>query len=98
MTIVQIKNIYRVSMGLTLFLFISAMLFTVFHMFGFVPKMYVFMFGLIFFINLYSYGRILSADIISNSSMFLIAATLLVNAFYILFVSFLSGRYFISHL
>ena len=94
----QIKNIYRVSMGLTLFLFISAILFTVFHIFGFVPKMYVFMFGLILFINLYSYRHILGSDIISNSSMFLIATTLFANAFYILFVSFMSGRYFISHL
>lgn len=94
----QIKNIYSVTKVAVGIFMISALLFVVFNLFGYVPKIFLTILVLLCFLNACENKHILESTIISNSSIYLVAVNLVICMSYVISIFFLLGRSFVNHL
>lgn len=90
-----IKSMYKVLMVLFLVLLISTMILSFCHLYGYMPKVFMGVFVLIGFINLYEYKEITEKKELSVLPMVLIATTLVVCIGYVTWLFFMFGREFV---
>lgn len=92
---IQVKSIYTIGVILNLILCAFAIGVRMMHLFGSESMISIFMLGILSFLNICEYKKIVQQEVLSTASLLLIAVTIVVCAVYIFGVFFFLGRMFI---
>lgn len=94
----EVRSVYNIIMILLIFCFMSTLFLCIARLYGYFSKVFLFVFGIILFVNTCEYESFFVNSMLSKSLLYQNAIALVSCIGYIVCISFIKGRCFVRYI